>query len=70
MIYKVYYQDTKVRNPKRENTHSLFLDEQTLSAARETAEKNTDINVEYIEELSEEALNYEKQNPDFKISKF
>ena len=26
MIYKVFYQETKERNPRRENTHSLYLD--------------------------------------------
>ncbi|TPN99920.1 DUF1447 family protein, partial [Mesorhizobium sp. CU2] len=25
MIYKVYYQETKVRNPKREETKSLYI---------------------------------------------
>lgn len=26
MIYKIFYQETKERNPRRENTHTLYLD--------------------------------------------
>ena len=26
MIYKVYYQETKIRNPKREDTKSLYME--------------------------------------------
>jgi len=26
MIYKIYYQETKDRNPKREQTHSLYIE--------------------------------------------
>ena len=26
MIYKVFYQETKERNPRRETTHALYLD--------------------------------------------
>ena len=26
MIYKVFYQETKERNPRRETTHTLYLD--------------------------------------------
>ena len=26
MIYKVFYQETKDRNPRRETTHALYLD--------------------------------------------
>lgn len=70
MIYKIYYQDTKIRNPKREDTHSLYLDAQNEPEARALAEGNTEFNIEYIEELSEKALEYEQQSPDFKITKF
>lgn len=70
MIFKIYYQNTKVRNPKREDTHSLYLEAESLPEARLQVEKNTDHNIEYIEKLSDKALAYEKQNPDFEITKF
>ena len=30
MIYKVYYQETKVRNPKREETKSLYIEAKAM----------------------------------------
>ena len=59
MIYKVFYQETKERNPRREQTKSLYLDidaETELEGriqARQTIEKNTAYNIEFIELLSE-----------------
>ena len=47
MIYKVFYQETKERNPRREQTKSLYLDidaETELEGriqARQIIEKNT-----------------------------
>lgn len=70
MIYKVYYQPTKTQNPKRETTHSLYLDAENLPAARMAVESNTPYNVEFIEELSEKALAYEQQSPSFKLTEF
>ena len=70
MIFKIYYQDTKIRNPKREDTHSMYLEADSEPEAWIQAEGNTEFNIEYIEELSDKALEYEKQNPDFKIAKF
>ncbi|GEA94124.1 DNA-directed RNA polymerase subunit epsilon [Weissella viridescens] len=70
MIFKVYYQESKQRNPKREDTHSLYLDVPDQPTARREVEKNTDYNVEQIEQLSEKALAYEQQSPDFKLTEF
>ena len=33
-------------------------------------EHNTDYNIEYVEQLDAKALEYEKQNPNFKITTF
>ncbi|WP_057755009.1 DNA-directed RNA polymerase subunit epsilon [Weissella kandleri] len=72
MIYKIYYQATNTQNPKRENTHSLYLEADNLPEARLAVESNTEYNVEHIEELSEAALNYEKQSlgERFKLTEF
>lgn len=51
MIYKVYYQETKERNPQRETTQSLYLEAETEVAARTLVEDNTDHNIEFIEPL-------------------
>lgn len=70
MIFKVYYQPTKTQNPKRESTQSLYIDAADQPAARLAVESNTDYNVELIEQLSEKALAYEQQSPNFKLTEF
>lgn len=70
MVFKVYYQETKIRNPKREDTHSLYVDAESLSEARVLVETNTDHNIEFIEELDAKTLAYEKQNENFEMTSF
>ena len=77
MIYKVFYQETKDRSPRRETTRSLYLDIDASSAlegriiARELVEKNRpEYNVEYIELLSDKLLDYEKETGAFEVTEF
>lgn len=76
MIYKVFYQETKERNPRREQTKSLYLDidaENELAGrilARQIIENNTAYNIEYIELLSKKALEYEKETGVFEVTEF
>ena len=77
MIYKVFYQETKDRRPRRETTRSLYLDIDASSElegriiARELVEKNRpEFNVEYIELLSDKLLDYEKETGAFEITEF
>ena len=77
MIYKVFYQETKERSPRRETTRSLYLDIDASSElegriiARELVEKNRpEFNVEYIELLSDKLLDYEKETGSFEITEF
>lgn len=70
MIYKVFYQETKERNPKREQTHSLYVDVDNEVAARHAVEENTPYNIEYIQKLTGNHLEYEKEQPDFHITEF
>jgi len=70
MIYKVYYQETKERNLKREQTHSLYVDVDDVVTARHIVEENTPYNIEYIQELTGNHLEYEKEQPDFHITEF
>ena len=39
MIYKVYYQETKIRNPKREETQSLYIEASSDVEARQKVEE-------------------------------
>ncbi len=70
MIYKIYYQETKDRNPKREQTHSLYIKADDAVIARRLVEQNTPYNIEFVQELDEKHLAYEKENADFKLAEF
>lgn len=76
MIYKVFYQETKERSPRREQTKSLYLEVDAANelegriAARQLVEENTDYNIEFIELLSDNHLEYEKTHADFKLTEF
>ncbi|HEL0641912.1 TPA: DNA-dependent RNA polymerase auxiliary subunit epsilon family protein [Streptococcus equi subsp. zooepidemicus] len=76
MIYKVFYQETKERSPRRENTQALYLDIDAASElegrikARKMVEEHTDYNVEFIELLSDKHLDYEKETDVFELTEF
>ena len=70
MVFKVFYQPRKDVSPRRENTLSLFLEAESEAQARLIVEEQTKYNIEYIEGLSPKALEYEKQNPNFKLTRF
>jgi DNA-dependent RNA polymerase auxiliary subunit epsilon len=70
MIYKVYYQETKERNPKREQTHSLYVEADNEEIVHNLLRENNPYNVEYIQLLEGNHLEYEKENADFKLMEF
>ena len=76
MIYKVFYQETKDRSPRRENTRSLYLEIEADNElegrikARKLVEENTDYNIEFIELLSDKHLEYEKESGTFQVTEF
>ncbi|APU71588.1 UPF0356 protein [Companilactobacillus crustorum] len=70
MIYKVLYQTSELDNPRREFTHSLYMDAASSIEVRQAVEKNTDYDIEFIQELDEKHLEYEKKSPDFKLTEF
>jgi len=75
MIFKVFYQEDKKRSPRRETTKSLYLDldvkseEEGIIEGRALLAEKTDYLVEFIEGLSDEAFDYEKENSDAEITK-
>lgn len=76
MIYKIFYQESKDQNPKREKTQALYLEvdaENELSGriqVRQIVESNTDYNIEFIELLSDKHLDYEKETGVFQLTEF
>ena len=70
MIYKVFYQETKERNPKREQTHVLYIEAEDEVIARKLVEDNTPYNIELVYLLEGNHLEYEKENADFQLTEF
>lgn len=76
MIYKVFYQEKKDATPRREQTRALYLDIEAQTElegriiARQLVEAHTTYNIEFIELLSENHLEYEKAHADFSITEF
>ena len=67
MIYKVFYQETKERSPRREQTKSLYLDidaETELEGriqARQIIEKNTAYTSNSLSSSQKKPLNTKKK---------
>ncbi|MFR2741649.1 MAG: DNA-dependent RNA polymerase subunit epsilon [Streptococcus agalactiae] len=76
MIYKVFYQETKERNPRLEQTKTLYITIDAANelegriAARKLVEENTAYNIEFIELLSDKHLEYEKETGVFELTEF
>lgn len=76
MLFKVFYQATKKRSPKRETTHSLFLElpvsdvREGVIQAREIMHNHTDYHVEFIDAISNEQAEYERESEHFHITTF
>ena len=76
MIYKVFYQETKERSPRREKTRTLYLEVEAANElegriqARKLIEENTPYNIEFIELLSDKHLEYEKESGTFELTEF
>ncbi|KRM91668.1 DNA-directed RNA polymerase subunit epsilon [Fructilactobacillus florum] len=70
MIFKVLYQPKPQQNPKRETTKALYLDATTEAEVRELVAKHTDYEIEFIQQISGKHLEFEQQEPTFKITEF
>lgn len=70
MIFKINYQETKLRNPKREDTKTLYLEAASVVDARALVEQNTPYNIEFVQLIDGKYLEYEKNNADFKLTEF
>lgn len=66
MIYKVLYQETKYEVPVRESTKATYLE---AESEREVRAKLADRgwNIEYVEGLEGNYLEYEQRSDDFKV---
>lgn len=69
MIYKVYYQESALDVPVRENTKSLYLE---ATDVREVREKlaDRDYNIELVQLLEGNYLEYEQKSENFRLEQF
>ncbi|WP_040204728.1 DNA-dependent RNA polymerase subunit epsilon [Neobacillus jeddahensis] len=66
MLFKVYYQKSIKEVPVRENTKTLFVEGESVRDVRaKIADRG--YNVEFVQEVKDAHLEYEKQNEDFKV---
>ncbi|WP_249869921.1 DNA-dependent RNA polymerase subunit epsilon [Oceanobacillus saliphilus] len=60
MIFKVLYQERQDEVPVRERTKSIYVEAESVREVRKKL-SNRNYNIEYIQELDEAHLNYEKE---------
>lgn len=70
MIFKITYQESKLRNPKREDTKALFIEAESDVEARAMVEEHTPYNIEFVQLLDPAHLEYEQKSPDYKLTEF
>lgn len=66
MFFKVYYQEGSTTFPIREQTQSLFIEAESEREVYQLL-KDRDINIEYIQLLSDAHLEHEKKSKYFKL---
>ncbi|RLQ95915.1 DNA-dependent RNA polymerase subunit epsilon [Falsibacillus albus] len=66
MIFKVFYQDSKMEVPVREKTNTLYVQADSERDVRLKL-KDRSINIEFVQKLEDAHIEYEKQSEDFKV---
>lgn len=66
MIYKVLYQELPYEVPVRERTKSLYFEADTERTVRKKL-SDRNINIEFIQQLDNAHLEYEKQSENYNV---
>lgn len=67
-VFKVFYQENIKEIPVRENTEVLYIEASGVPAViKHLEDKN--YNIEFVQELSEKHLEFEKESANFKLEK-
>ncbi|RFU71101.1 DUF1447 family protein [Peribacillus saganii] len=66
MIFKVYYQVNASQVPVRENTKTIYVEAESERDVRLKI-KHEPYNIEFIQPVTGDHLEYEKRNADFKV---
>ncbi|KIY21871.1 MULTISPECIES: DNA-dependent RNA polymerase subunit epsilon [Mesobacillus] len=66
MVFKVYFQESNKQVPVREKTQTIYIE---ADSEREVRTKIIDrqYNIEYVEAVEGNYLQYEKQKKDFEV---
>lgn len=67
-VFKVFYQENSKEIPVRENTNVLYVEASGVPAVLKHLEDRS-YNVEYVQELSEQHLEFEKGSANFVLEK-
>ena len=70
MLFKVFYQENKNINPRREKTQSLYIEANSKVDVIDQLEKNTSYNIEHIVVLKGKYLEYEQKHENFKLVEY
>lgn len=65
-VFKVFYQKNNKEIPVRENTEVLYVEADGIPAVYKYLE-NREYNIEFIQELSEKHLEFERESINFKL---
>jgi DNA-dependent RNA polymerase auxiliary subunit epsilon len=64
MIFKVYFQDFANEVPIRENTKSIYMEAGSIAEVRNKL-KDRNYNIEFIQEIKGDFLEYEKASDSY-----
>ncbi|MDX8364892.1 DNA-dependent RNA polymerase subunit epsilon [Cytobacillus sp. Hm23] len=66
MIFKVYFQEDVLEVPVREKTQTVYINADSERDVREKL-KDRNLNIEFVQLVSGEYLEFEQRNEDFKV---
>ncbi|WP_430786224.1 DNA-dependent RNA polymerase subunit epsilon [Virgibacillus flavescens] len=66
MIFKVYFQELNTEIPVRERTNSIYVEAETERAVRDKI-VNRNYNIEFIQQLDDAHLAYEKRSENYRV---
>lgn len=66
MIFKVYFQELNTEIPVRERTNSIYVEAETERAVRDKI-VDRNYNIEFIQQLDDAHLAYEKRSENYRV---
>lgn len=67
-IFKVYYQENSQEIPVRENTEVIYVEAESIPEVLKYLD-DRNYNIEFVQELGEKYLEFEKESANFKLEK-